>query len=110
MERMPDSWTWGNHGTSAIGEMGRKKSRRLLESAEGGNGMAKRVYVVHCPDGLTLKVAVGNEQVPMDQFLRKHIPIQVTSLTHFNPGQTIETIGLIIAEEGSQLIGIPPKE
>ncbi len=62
---------------------------------------AKKVYLVHCPEGLTLKVSPdgGGKQVSMDVFLQTHTPIQVTGLTPSNPGNSVAMIGLMIAED-----------
>jgi hypothetical protein len=39
----------------------------------------KKVYVIICKTGMTLAVNVDGNQVPMEEFLQTHTPIQVTS-------------------------------
>jgi hypothetical protein len=58
---------------------------------------ATGVYLVrfHVPGSLT--VDVDGEQVPMDQFVKTHTPIQVTGLTHVPQGDELKVVGLIIA-------------
>lgn len=65
--------------------------------------MAKRsvVYALFCSgDDHRLTVSVEEKSVPMEEFVQGHTPIQVSSLTHLNPGTSAQNwIGLIIAEK-----------
>ena len=64
--------------------------------------MAKRsVYAVFCSgDEHRLTVSVEGKSVPMDEFVQTHTPVQVSGVTHLNPGTQVQNfIGLMIAEE-----------
>lgn len=58
----------------------------------------RKVYLVSL-SGLTLTVNVAGQQVPMDEFLQTHTPVQVTNLTQLNVPKTLDAVGLMIADE-----------
>lgn len=61
---------------------------------------SRKVYPVRCYNGgLSLTVMVDGNQVPMEEFIQTHIPIQVTSLFPFNSNEPLLTVALMIAEE-----------
>jgi len=62
---------------------------------------AKSVYLVHyIADGSRLAVTFGGRaDVPMEEFVQTHIPLQVSSLTNLNPDNARTVVGLMIAEE-----------
>jgi hypothetical protein len=58
------------------------------------------VYLVRFNVPGSLTVDVDGNQVPMDQFVQRYNPIQVTSLTHVtHGGQELTVAALLIAEE-----------
>lgn len=69
----------------------------------------KGVYVVrYSTSAPTLTVDVEGKQVPMEEFVKNHEPIQVTSLTEVDVHGPLTVVGLLIAKEARKPLDAAP--